>query len=163
MIELFCAEARGYADFHRALRARAEQVGASREVLDEESGLADGYCAKILAPVPMKGAISLTALEPMLTALRLKIVLVDDHEAIAKRGELPARKASQVRTESHWRRKASRQEIRITGVLGPFKTLKKLLLVREGDGPRKPCGPTKKRSQLWNGRGPPKGRCCERS
>lgn len=128
MAELFCAEARGYREFHQALRARAEQLGASRGTLDEETGLADGYCSKILAPEPAKTALSRLALEPMLTALRLKIVLVDDHEAIAKRGELPQRKASQVRADTHWRSRWREQQVTITGVWGAFRALKKVHL-----------------------------------
>src|SRR5438105_693946 len=82
MTELFCFEARGYEQLQVALRARAEQLNVSREKLDEISGLPAGYCGKLLAPDPIKnlGPIAMGAL---LGALGLKMMLVDDHEALA--------------------------------------------------------------------------------
>jgi hypothetical protein len=49
------------------------------------------------------------SLEPLLKALRLKIILVDDHDAIAKRGEPTQRDATQVRLNNNCRRNKGRR------------------------------------------------------
>ena len=43
------AEVRDYEDLLLALRARAEEINASREEIDRITGWADGYCAKLLS------------------------------------------------------------------------------------------------------------------
>lgn len=74
---------RGYDDLHAALRARAEELLLSRQTVDEVAGLTAGYAAKLLAPKPMKilGPMSFGSL---LGALGLKLVVVEDAEAMAK-------------------------------------------------------------------------------
>jgi hypothetical protein len=72
----------------------------------QEAG--DGYFAKILQPAGFKGMITKTALEPVLKALRLQIVLVDDYEAAAALGPLPERNAAQVRLNNDCRRNKGR-------------------------------------------------------
>jgi hypothetical protein len=104
----FRADANDYLQLHAALRARAEQLNVSRQTLDFESGLADGYCSKVLGPKPIRGVITRTALEPMLKALRLKLIIVDDPEVAAMRGELPQRDATQVRLNNDCRRSKGR-------------------------------------------------------
>jgi hypothetical protein len=106
--KLFFAEACDYAQLHAALRARAEQLNASRATLDDETGLADGYCAKILAPKPTKGVITRIALEPILKGLRIRLIIVDDPEVAASRGDLPQRDISQVRLNNESRRAGKR-------------------------------------------------------
>lgn len=110
--EIFFAAATDYLQLHAALRARAEQLNVSRQTLDAESGLADGYCSKILGPTPLKGVITKTALGPVLKALRLKLIVVDDQEVAAARGELPQRDASQVRLNNDCRRNKGRCKAR---------------------------------------------------
>jgi hypothetical protein len=66
-----------------ALRARADELRISRESLDHLTGLQSGYSGKLLAPVPIRmlGRISLG---PMLAALGMSIVLVEDLSALRK-------------------------------------------------------------------------------
>lgn len=77
------AVVRSYDELHSALRARAEALNVSRQTLDEVSGLQSGYCAKLLAPVPIKGIGRIT-LAPLLGALGLKLVVVVDEEMMAQ-------------------------------------------------------------------------------
>jgi hypothetical protein len=85
MSETALAEVRGWRDLHAALRARAEQLDVPRETLDALTGLPNGYCAKILAPVPIRnlGRISFDA---MLAVLGLKLIVTEDPEAMEKIG-----------------------------------------------------------------------------
>ncbi len=78
----FFAEARDLQGLHAAARARAEQLQVSRAALDAIAGLADGHAAKLLARRPAKkfGAVSLGL---TLTALGLKLIVVDDPDAAA--------------------------------------------------------------------------------
>lgn len=79
----FFAEAHDYLDLHAAARARAEQLNVSRETIDDVAGLTNGYASKLLALPPIKkfGPISLG---PTMRALGLKMIVVDDPEALAK-------------------------------------------------------------------------------
>lgn len=72
-----------YPGLHAALRARAEQLGVSRETLDDLAGLTNGHTAKLLSPQPFKvlGPMSMGAL---LGALGLKLVVIEDAEQIAR-------------------------------------------------------------------------------
>jgi hypothetical protein len=72
-----------YAGFMAALRTRADELDVSRETLDAVSGLQNGYCAKLLAPVPIR-AIGPTSLGPLLQALGLAIIVVEDLGAFEK-------------------------------------------------------------------------------
>src|SRR5262249_26619096 len=109
---LFFAEAGTYAQFHEALRSRAEALNVSRTELNLESGLQDGYLAKLLSPTPMKGAITRTALEPVLRSLGLRLIIVADPNTAAARGELPQRQASAVRLNNSARKSAGRRKPR---------------------------------------------------
>jgi hypothetical protein len=77
-----------YDGLHAALRARIDElqivVGQHKrgqKTFDERTGLPDGYASKLLAPVPMKG-LGKISLGPMLTALGLKLVVVEDLDAV---------------------------------------------------------------------------------
>lgn len=74
---------RDYDDLHAVLRARADELNVSRLTIDHVAGLQDGYTAKLLAPVPLKrvGAISMG---PLLAALGLALVVVEDPEALER-------------------------------------------------------------------------------
>lgn len=89
---------RAYDELIDALRARAEELRVSRESLDEiMKTLPDGYASKLLAPVLVKflGRISLG---PMIQALGLAIVLVEDEAAIARiSGHIGTRDETQAR------------------------------------------------------------------
>jgi hypothetical protein len=83
-----------------ALRARAEALNVSRATLDDVSGLASGYTAKLLAQPPIKslGAVSLG---PMLGALGIAIVLVEDPDAMRRvASRMVGRNNSQVRANA---------------------------------------------------------------
>lgn len=66
-----------YTELMAALRARATELNVSRETLDAVSGLQAGYCAKLLAPVPIR-AIGPSSLGPLLQALGLALIVVED-------------------------------------------------------------------------------------
>lgn len=66
-----------------ALRSRADELRISREALDHLTGLQSGYSGKLLAPVPLR-ALGRTSLGPMLGAMGLKIVLVEDLAAFKR-------------------------------------------------------------------------------
>jgi hypothetical protein len=76
-------EIRNYADLHRLLRERVESLNVSRIVLDDATGLQNGYCSKILSPRPSKrlGTLSMGLL---LQALGVKLVAYEDEQALAK-------------------------------------------------------------------------------
>lgn len=106
-----------YDGLHAALRARADELRISRESIDANAGFQDGYTGKLLAPVPIKG-IGQVTLGPLLTVLGLKIVLIEDADALtryAKRakkrrhpsGSIPAKKRAKrqaFRGDSDWGR-----------------------------------------------------------
>jgi hypothetical protein len=74
---------KSYGELVTALRARSDELQVTRETLDHITGLQNGYAAKLLAPVPIRmlGRISLG---PMLAALGMSIVLVEDLSALRK-------------------------------------------------------------------------------
>lgn len=86
------AEIRSYGDLLAALRARADDLGVTREGLDAVTGLQNGYAGKLLAPVPIKslGAVSMG---PMLTAMGCMLILVEDAETL---GRITSRVAKRV-------------------------------------------------------------------
>lgn len=122
--ELFYAEAGTYEQFHAALRRRAEMLQVSRTTIDAETLMADGYASKCLAPKPSKGVITRLALEPMLKALGLRLVVVSDQNTPAGRGELPKRNARQVRSGHCWKngkRKRTKPKAKSACVKRPAK------------------------------------------
>jgi hypothetical protein len=76
------AVARDYAQLHAALRARADELGLSRDTIDRY-GLPRGYASTLLAPVPVK-AIGRMSLGPLLGALGLMLIVVEDAELLAQ-------------------------------------------------------------------------------
>jgi len=66
-----------------AFRARADELKVTRETLDSVTGLQSGYAGKLLAPVPMK-SLGRVSLGPMLQAMGLAIVLVEDPDALRR-------------------------------------------------------------------------------
>jgi hypothetical protein len=83
MTDLFFAEVHDSASLREALRQRVEQLNISRSCLDYVSKLTPGYAAKLLAPNGKKGVGALS-LDLLLPAVGLKIVLVDDRDALAR-------------------------------------------------------------------------------
>jgi hypothetical protein len=72
-----------YSDLHRIMRDRALAIGISREVLDDISGLPDGYSSKLLAATPIKhlGELSMGEILPV---LGMKLLAVEDKEALRR-------------------------------------------------------------------------------
>lgn len=77
------AVVRNYQEFMDALRARADELGMTRLDIDDRAGLQDGYASKLLAPVPIK-SVGPVSLGPVLGAMGLMIVVVEDAEALAR-------------------------------------------------------------------------------
>jgi hypothetical protein len=96
-------EVRSTADLRDAFRARVRDLGIAYETVDAIAGLPVGYTGKLLGANPSRnfGAVSFDSL---LGALGLKLVAVEDTEALARvQGRLvPIRRSA-----------ASRQEITV--------------------------------------------------
>jgi hypothetical protein len=83
-----------YLGFHEVLRARAVELGLTREILDHRAGWPSGYAGKLLgdplAPrSPKTGRQSFRGLGPvslglMLEVLGLKLAVLEDPEATAR-------------------------------------------------------------------------------
>lgn len=95
------ATVREYVDLVEALRARRDALQITHETIDAVSGLAAGYTGKLLAPPtgptdamrPSKRHLGPLSFGPMLAALGLKLLVVEDKEAIARvRSRLVLRK-----------------------------------------------------------------------
>src|SRR5262249_45758076 len=89
------------ADLSAALRARAEELQATREGIDMLGGLPTGYTSKLLSPVPAK-TLGATSLPVLLTTLACRLVLIADGspEAEAMLRRLPRRARP---LTPHWR------------------------------------------------------------
>lgn len=74
-------ECSDYDGLHRILRDRADELNVSRTTLDEAAGLALGHSSKLLAPRPLK-KLGVVSLGLMLQAMGLKLVVVEDVEAL---------------------------------------------------------------------------------
>jgi hypothetical protein len=94
------AVVRSYDELHAALRARVDTLGISLDTLDDLCGFWPGYASHILGPKP-QGSIRMfkrLSLDCVLGALALKIVVVEDRDALAKvRGRLVASDKAQSR------------------------------------------------------------------
>ena len=77
------ATVRSYDELLAALRARALELGATRKQIGFVAGLPDGYAATLLAPGPAK-SLGRTSFGPMLGALGLALVVIEDAEALAR-------------------------------------------------------------------------------
>jgi hypothetical protein len=72
-----------YNDLHDVLRARAEELALSREMIDERAGVQSGYSAKILAPRPIR-RLGAFVIELICPALVVKLIAVEDTDALAR-------------------------------------------------------------------------------
>lgn len=81
--EPFFAEAHDLNEMHRAFRDRAQQLNITRDTIDQIAGLTSGHASKLLAPEPLKH-YGLRSFGPMLGALGLKLLVVEDPEALAR-------------------------------------------------------------------------------
>ena len=76
-------EIRCYGDLLIVLRARADELQISRELISELGGLPDRYASKLLSLSGSK-RIGMQSLGPLLGALGLKLVAVEDPAAIKR-------------------------------------------------------------------------------
>ena len=76
-------ECRDYDDLRAALRQRAEELNISRMGIDRVSGLPNGYSAAVLSETANK-RLGAKTIGPLLAALGLKLVVVEDAEAMAR-------------------------------------------------------------------------------
>ncbi|MGY8705122.1 hypothetical protein RAD16_05185 [Bradyrhizobium sp. 18BD] len=132
MTDLFFRQVHDYDGLRDAVRARVDQLNITRKCLDEVAGLPAGFSGKLLARGQAKDVkrFGLISLGLVLQATGLRLLLVDDREALARVEPMyEPRVANQVRSDSHWRNKI---------------------------GPRRPVAPRNKRTRLWNGRHTPK-------
>lgn len=79
----FLVEVRDYQELIAALRARVVELGTAGETIDHVAGLPLRYTMKLLAPIPVK-ALGPTSMGPLLGALGLKLVVMEDAEVLEK-------------------------------------------------------------------------------
>jgi hypothetical protein len=94
---------RHYDDLHRICRARAESLDVSRSTIDEAGGFTPGYAGKLLSPRPIKH-LSYLSLGLMLGALGLKLLVVEDSEALARVQRRLVKRQFKTSVQ-HWRQK----------------------------------------------------------
>ena len=66
-------------------RLRANELNVSRDVLDEVSGLGARYVSKLLGPRPVR-RVGMATLGPLLGALGVRLMLVEDADAMRRFG-----------------------------------------------------------------------------
>jgi hypothetical protein len=109
-IDLFCAQVRTYEELREAVCARVNQLNISRRNLDEVAGLTDGHSGKLLAPGEIKKHFGMLTLGLMLQACGLRLLVVDDRDALAKaERKFVERKINQVRSGNLSRRTGARK------------------------------------------------------
>lgn len=81
MTDRVIATVHDYGQLVGALRARVAELGVSYETVDHVSGLSNTHTSKLLALVPVK-RLGRTSLGLVLGALGLKIIVVEDAEAL---------------------------------------------------------------------------------
>jgi hypothetical protein len=125
-------------DLHRALRARAEALQIARDRLDEIAGLPSGYSSKLLSFPPIKNLGPVSAF-PMIGALGMAVVLIEDAQAMLRVLRSPRRTESHVRNgESHWRkqRTAALAHLARCGRLGGIARAKALTAGQRSESAR---------------------------
>ena len=95
-----------YKDLQQVVRERAQRLQISRSVLDSATGLADGYSGKVLAEDFTKklGHLSLYS---MLEVLGLKLIVVDEREAIERSEMLLRRFGKRDESQCRWSNKSA--------------------------------------------------------
>jgi hypothetical protein len=83
------AEVCDYQGLAATIRARCAELGTTFRAVDELAGIPDGYLSKCVVPTNVDAAIRMRAfgrhsLGPVLGALGLKLLVVEDAEALAK-------------------------------------------------------------------------------
>lgn len=83
MSDVVLATARDYVGIQTYMRIRADLLNISRETIDELAYLPAGYAAKVLATKPSR-RIGPNLIGDMLRALGLKLLIVEDAEALVR-------------------------------------------------------------------------------
>ncbi len=83
----------GYAGFMDVLRRRGVELNTTYEGIDDLAGLPLRYTSRLFAPVPLR-SIGPQSFGPLLGALGLKLVIVEDTALMAKVTNQLSRKAS---------------------------------------------------------------------
>ena len=86
------AVVRDYDGLHEALRRRVIELDVAMASVDDPAGLPDRYVNKLLSPSQIKG-IGRISLGPLLGALGLALVVVEDKDAMVRVRRLPRRGA----------------------------------------------------------------------
>lgn len=100
-------EATDYASLREGLRARARAIGISRLELDHVARLSDGHSGGLLGENSSR-TFGILSLGKILRALGVRILLVEDSEAIARTARLMSRRRSEpqaIEGKRHWRSK----------------------------------------------------------
>ena len=69
---------------HAVVRARADELQVARTTIDDLAGTQSGYASKVLAPKPIKTLLGRRTLGPILGALGLALIVVEDKEALVR-------------------------------------------------------------------------------
>jgi hypothetical protein len=77
------ATVKDYEELMQALYDRAEELRASRSSIDEVAGWPEGYASKLLRKRRVK-SFGAKSLGPLLSTLGLKLVVVEDDDAVRK-------------------------------------------------------------------------------
>jgi hypothetical protein len=69
---------------HAVMRARADELQVARTTIDDLAGIQSGYASKVMSPKPIKTLLGRRTLGPILGALGLALVVIEDKEALAR-------------------------------------------------------------------------------
>jgi hypothetical protein len=86
-----------YSDFMQALRARVNELQIQGDSFCEFAGLARGYLSKLLTIRSVR-RVGLQSMGPLLSAMGVKLQMVEDPAGTARLRRLPPRNPSYVRT-----------------------------------------------------------------
>jgi hypothetical protein len=86
-----------YSDFMQALRARVSELQIQGDSFCEFAGLARGYLSKLLTIRSVR-RVGMQSMGPLLSAMGVKLQMVEDPAGTARLRRLPPRNLSYVRT-----------------------------------------------------------------
>jgi hypothetical protein len=86
-----------YSDFVQAVRDRVVELGIHGIRFDCLAGWAEGYLSKLTSARPVR-RIGMTSMGPLLSAMGVKLQMVEDPAGTARLRRLPPRNSSFVRT-----------------------------------------------------------------
>ena len=85
-----------YSDFMQALRARVNELQIQGDSFCEFAGLARGYLSKLLTIRSVR-RVGMQSMGPLLSAMGVKLVMIEDPAGTARLRRLPPRNPSYVR------------------------------------------------------------------